>query len=96
MIQPGMKERSENKTTGTWQRGNSAAATPSLHSHAAKSSQMIIKSKNVITFAICKGISGLKQICQAIAGQSTIICKEILGQVNPYRIYYSLSLSSNT
>jgi hypothetical protein len=39
---------------------------------------MIIKSKNMITFANCKEISGLKQKCQAITGQTVKIRKEIL------------------
>jgi hypothetical protein len=34
----------------------------------------------VITFAECKVISGLKQKCQAIAGQRTKNCKENLEQ----------------
>jgi hypothetical protein len=76
-----MKKRSENRITETLQRGNSASATPSLHSPAAKSTQMIIKSKNRVTFANCKGISGLKLKCQAIAGQIVKNRKEISGQV---------------
>jgi hypothetical protein len=72
-----MKKRTEDKPTGALKRGYSAS----------KSYQMIIKSKKMITFANCKGISGLKQKCQAITGQTVKICKEILGQVMYYEKY---------
>jgi hypothetical protein len=76
-----MNKKSENKIAKTLKQWNSATATPSLHSTALILTQMEINSRNMITFANCKVISGLKQKCQAIAGQRTIICKEILGQV---------------
>ena len=75
-----MQERSKNIIAGTLKQGNSASATPLLHSPALKSTQMKINSKNIITFVNCKVISGLKQKCQAIAGHKTIICKVFLGQ----------------
>ena len=75
-----MQERSKNIIAGTLKQGNSASATPLLHSTALKSTQMKINSKNIITFVNCKVIAGLKQKCQAIAGHKTIICKVFLGQ----------------